>query len=83
MTLRSASILLLAGTAAAPLAAQTAPPPEADVVVVGRGLAARPGDKAFDVVAIDAARIEQNASNRLESVLADVAGLQPDRKSVV
>ena len=81
MTLRSASILLLAGTAAAPLAAQTAPPPEADVVVVGRGLAARPGDKAFDVVTIDAARIEQNASNRLESVLADVAGLQQFRRS--
>ena len=80
MTLRSASILLLAGTAA-PLAAQTAPPPEADVVVVGRGLAARPGDKAFDVVAIDAARIQQNASNRLESVLADVAGLQQFRRS--
>ena len=81
MTLRSASILLLAGTAAAPLAAQTAPPPEADVVVVGRGLAARPGDKAFDVVTIDAARIQQNASNRLESVLADVAGLQQFRRS--
>ena len=81
MTPRSASILLLAGTAAAPLAAQTAPPPEADVVVVGRGLAARPGDKAFDVVTIDAARIEQNASNRLESVLADVAGLQQFRRS--
>ena len=81
MTLRSASILLLAGSAATPLAAQTATPPEAEVVVVGRGLAARPGDKAFDVVTIDSRRIAENASNRLESVLADVAGLQQFRRS--
>jgi outer membrane receptor protein involved in Fe transport len=54
---------------------------EAPVVVVGRGLPQRPGDKAFDVVTIDAARIAENASNRLESVLADVAGLQQFRRA--
>ena len=34
-----------------------------------------------DVVEIDRARIEANASDRLESVLADVAGLQQFRRS--
>lgn len=61
----------------APAAAQTA----GDIVVVGRGLDQRPGDKAADVVTIDAARIAQSASNRLENVLADVAGLQQFRRS--
>ncbi|MDP1027318.1 TonB-dependent receptor [Sphingomonas sp. KR1UV-12] len=63
-----------------PAFAQTAPDAP-DIVVVGSGLAVRPGDKAFDVVAIDPARIAENASNRLESVLADVAGLQQFRRS--
>ena len=88
MPVRPALALLLAGVAA-PALGQTAPLPyptptaetEAEVVVVGRGLAARPGDKAFDVVSIDAARIAENAGNRLESVLADVAGLQQFRRS--
>ncbi|WP_413071698.1 TonB-dependent receptor [Sphingomonas sp. 1P08PE] len=76
--------MLLAGSTALPFAmpaaAQTAPADQ-DIVVVGRGLDQRPGDRAFDVVAIDAARIAENASNRLESVLADVAGLQQFRRS--
>lgn len=71
--------LLFGACLASPAGAQTAVPP--DVVVVGRGLAVRPGDKAFDVVTIDAARIAENAGNRLESVLADVAGLQQFRRS--
>ena len=54
---------------------------EAPIVVVGSGLAQRPGDKAFDVVAIAPERIAESASNRLESVLADVAGLQQFRRS--
>ena len=63
------------------LAAATPALAQEEVVVTGRGLAARPGDKAADVVTIDSARIAQNASDRLESVLADVAGLQQFRRS--
>lgn len=51
------------------------------MVVTGRGLDQRPGDKAFDIVRIDAARIAESASGRLENVLADVAGLQQFRRS--
>ena len=61
---------------ATPAFAQDAP-----IVVVGSGLAQRPGDKAFDVVTIAPARIAESASNRLESVLGDVAGLQQFRRS--
>ena len=57
----------------------SAPPPE--IVVTGRGLPDAPGDRVYGVVAIDRARIEANASDRLESVLADVAGLQQFRRS--
>lgn len=60
-----------------PSLAQTAE----EVVVTGRGLDARPGDAAFDIVTIDAARIRTNAADRLESVLADAAGLQQFRRS--
>ena len=82
MTFRTAPLLILAGTAAFPAWAQTAPPaPAEDIVVIGRGLAARPGDRAFSVVTIDRDRIADNAANRLESVLADVAGLQQFRRS--
>lgn len=71
---------LLLATAAP--AGQTQPadaPPE--IVVTGRGLADAPGDRAFDVVTIDRARIALNAADRLESVLADAAGLQQFRRS--
>lgn len=53
----------------------------ADIIVTGQGLAARPGDAAFDVTTIDRTRIQANASGRLESVLADIAGLQQFRRS--
>ncbi|WP_375287269.1 TonB-dependent receptor [Sphingomonas sp.] len=76
MTHRPLVALLLLGTATPAFAQE-----QADVIVTGRGLAARPGDKAADVVTIDAARIAENASDRLESVLADVAGLQQFRRS--
>ena len=52
-----------------------------DIVVTGRGLSDRPGDAAAAVVTIDADRIATNAADRLESVLADVAGLQQFRRS--
>jgi len=66
---------------AAPAGAQTVEVKPGDIVVTGRGLADAPGDRAFDVVEIDRARIEANGADRLESVLADVAGLQQFRRS--
>jgi outer membrane receptor protein involved in Fe transport len=66
-------------TGAAPAAAQQTKP--GDVVVTGRGLDERLGDRAFGIVRIDRERIEQNAANRLESVLAEVAGVQQFRRS--
>ncbi|MEH3158828.1 MAG: TonB-dependent receptor [Sphingomonas taxi] len=69
---------------AQPAAAQTATPPAesaTDIVVTGRGLPASPGERAFDIVTIDRDRLQANAAARLESVLADVAGLQQFRRS--
>lgn len=77
MIARATTALLLA-TITTPAMAQDRAP---DIVVTGRGLDERPGDRAFDIVAIDADRIAANASDRLESVLADVAGLQQFRRS--
>ena len=68
--------------AAAPAFAQAPPPAGSDeVVVTGRGLDQRPGDRALSVVEIDRDRLTGNAADRLESVLADVAGLQQFRRS--
>ncbi len=72
-----ASILVSSGT----VVAQSNPEPAPDIVVTGRGLAPAPGDRAYDIVTIERDRIAANASNRLESVLADVAGLQQFRRS--
>jgi len=74
----SLPVVLIACPAVA--AGQTVPE-RGDIVVTGRGLADAPGDRAFDVVEIDRTRIEANAAARLESVLADVAGLQQFRRS--
>jgi outer membrane receptor protein involved in Fe transport len=52
-----------------------------EIVVTGRGLDEAPGDRAYDIVTIERDRIEANASSRLESILADVAGLQQFRRS--
>jgi len=81
MVRRAAPVLVpfLLIPVAVPAAAQDAAAP--DIVVTGRGLPARAGDKAFAVVAIDAERVAESASARLESVLADVAGLQQFRRS--
>ncbi|MEG3084769.1 TonB-dependent receptor [Sphingomonas sp. PB2P12] len=70
-------VLLSSGAAVA----QSTPEPAPDIVVTGRGLAPAPGDRAYDIVTIERDRIDANASNRLESVLADVAGLQQFRRS--
>jgi outer membrane receptor protein involved in Fe transport len=77
-------IFLPLACAATPLAAQEAPiaaDATPDIVVTGRGLAAAPGDRTLAVTTIDRARIAANAGARLESVLADVAGLQQFRRS--
>ncbi|GAA3249946.1 hypothetical protein GCM10020258_04470 [Sphingomonas yabuuchiae] len=71
--------LLALALAPATLSAQTTEPET--VIVTGRGLGDQPGDSALDVVTIDRDRITQNASQRLENVLADVAGLQQFRRS--
>ncbi|MBL7326180.1 hypothetical protein INQ16_31835, partial [Escherichia coli] len=47
----------------------------AEIVVTGRGLAAPPGDAAYDVVTISRDRIAGTASGRLEDALRDAAGL--------
>jgi outer membrane receptor protein involved in Fe transport len=75
--IRIATATLTLGVLCTPAAAQSGP----DIVVTGRGLDVRPGDRTADVVTIDAERIAANASDRLESVLADVAGLQQFRRS--
>ena len=54
---------------------------EPEIVVTGRGLDAAPGDRAYDIVTLDRARILDAASGRLEDVLRDVAGLQQFRRS--
>lgn len=77
--MQSRVLLALAVLPAPALAQDLDPAP--DIVVTGRGLAPPPGDRAFDVVTIDRDRIRQNASARLEGVLADVAGLQQFRRA--
>jgi outer membrane receptor protein involved in Fe transport len=54
---------------------------DALITVTGRGLADVPGDAALSLVVIDRARILNTGSNRLESVLADIAGQQQFRRS--
>ncbi|MCX8476850.1 MAG: TonB-dependent receptor [Sphingomonas sp.] len=63
---------------AAPALAQTAPD---EIVVTGRGLDAPPGDAAYDVVTVERERLAGTASNRLEDVLHDVAGVAQFRRS--
>lgn len=53
----------------------------ADIVVTGEGLGAPLGDKAYDIVTIERARLTSSASGRVEDVLRDVAGLQQFRRT--
>jgi outer membrane receptor protein involved in Fe transport len=53
----------------------------APIVVTGRPLGDLPTSAAYDVTTIDARRIEQVPSGRIEDALADVAGLQLFRRS--
>lgn len=64
-----------------PLAAHAQAEVGPDIVVVGTGLPAPPGDRAYDVVTIDRARLDDSGSGRLEDSLRDVAGLSQFRRS--
>ena len=78
------AVRLSALLVATPAFAQEAPLAEGEretILVTGRGLSDPPGDRAFDVVEIDRDRIAANAAGRLESVLAEVAGLQQFRRA--
>ena len=72
---------VLPGTVSPAVAQTAAPITGEDIVVTGRGLPDRPGDAAASVVTIDAEQIRKNAADRLESVLAGVAGVQQFRRS--
>lgn len=70
--------LAVAGTAHAQVAA---PSDDDTIVVLGRGLALPPGTPAYGAVVIDRDRLANDASGRVEGVLADVAGFQQFRRS--
>lgn len=63
--------------------AQDAPEtsPQANIVVTGAGLPLPPGSPAYGSVLIPRDRLIETASNRIENVLADVAGFQQFRRS--
>jgi vitamin B12 transporter len=52
-----------------------------DIIVIGSPLRAPIGDAAYDKIVIGPDRINATASNRVEDVLKDVAGLQQFRRS--
>jgi outer membrane receptor protein involved in Fe transport len=82
--LRHASTLplLLAVMPLAARAQEAAPADQhGDIVVLGRGLALPPGTPAYGAVTIDRARLDSDASGRVEDVLGDVAGFQQFRRS--
>ncbi|WP_293990788.1 TonB-dependent receptor [Sphingomonas sp.] len=58
-----------------------APPPEPDIVILGRGLDLPPGTPAYGATVIDRDRLTNDASGRVEGVLSDVAGFQQFRRS--
>ncbi|WP_448502646.1 TonB-dependent receptor [Sphingomonas sp.] len=73
--------LLLAAAAFAPVSAIAQQAPAGpDIVVTGRGLPS-PERRSDNVVVIDRERLTAAASNRLEDVLGDVAGLQSFRRA--
>lgn len=76
----SHSIAAFAVCAPAAAVAQEATPPANEVVVTGRGLET-PAEATVAVVEIDRERILSEASHRLETLLADAAGLQQFRRA--
>jgi len=65
----------------APAAAFAQQADEDVIVVTGTGLAQAPGDPAYGSVTIERERLTNEASGRIENVLADVAGFQQFRRS--
>lgn len=63
------------------LAAPAVAHAEGEIIVTGHGLETAAGDAAYDIVTIDRDRLTSSASDRLEDVLRDVAGLQQFRRS--
>lgn len=73
---------LLLLVAPLPALAQTAPVEDAgEIVVLGSGLPLPPGTPAYGSSIIDRARLTDEASDRVENVLKDVAGFQQFRRS--
>ncbi|MFC3580948.1 TonB-dependent receptor [Sphingomonas hylomeconis] len=65
-----------------PAFAQDMPaPPQEDIIVLGSGLPLPPGTPAYGAAIIDRARLVDEASDRVENVLKDVAGFQEFRRS--
>ncbi len=61
--------------------AQALPNPSAEIIVTGRALPPPPGVPAYSVSVISRERLENSASNRIETILGDVAGFQQFRRS--
>ena len=81
--MRRICVCLVASFAATPAAAQPTPATPAEpaaIVVTGQGLVAPPGTAAYGSVVIDRARLENEASGRIEDILKDVAGFQQFRR---
>lgn len=74
------TVLLCLPTATA-LAQPLAPTPNDTIIVTGAGLSLPPGTPAYGAVILDRARLQDSASGRIESALADVAGFQQFRRS--
>ena len=66
----------LAFFGAAPLVAQPA-----EIVVTGRGLGDGLGERVYDTVLIDRARLSGSPAGRLEEILKDVPGFQLFRRT--
>ena len=79
--LKRRGLLVVAALAfPAPVFAQYAPATD-EIIVTGRGLDTPPGEAVYDVVTIDRDRLADTASNRLEDLLRDAAGLAQFRRS--
>lgn len=76
--IRRVAFLFLAIQAAPALAATD---DAATIIVTGRPLPAEAGAAAYGAVTIDASRLAQDASGRLENALRDVAGFQQFRRT--
>ncbi len=72
---------LLLATIAWPGVAAAQDKPDADILILGRGLDLPPGTPAYGTVTIDRDRLANDASGRVEDVLSDVAGFQQFRRS--